>query len=73
MYRLLVVDDEQYAVEGIIKAIGWDTIGITVVQGASSTRQAKAYMRRQPFDIIICDIEMPEESGVDVWAVQYCG
>lgn len=34
MYQLLVVDDEEYAREGIMKTIDWDSVGITNVYGA---------------------------------------
>ena len=41
MYSLLVVDDEQYAVEGVMEAIDWKSIGIMAVYGAYSRRKRR--------------------------------
>lgn len=65
MYELLVIDDEQYAVDGILRAIDWVSIGVTAARGVNSVMEAKEAMFRHPADVIICDIEMPGESGVD--------
>ena len=65
MYELLVIDDEQYAVDGILRAIDWSSVGIANVHGVNSVQEAKEAMYRRPADVIICDIEMPGESGVD--------
>lgn len=65
MYELLVVDDEQYAVEGVVEAIDWTSIGVTSVHGANSVEEAKEIMTRHPADVIICDIEMAGENGLD--------
>ena len=46
MYSLLVVDDEQYAVEGVMEAIDWKSIGIMAVYGAYSSEEAKNIIRQ---------------------------
>lgn len=65
MYSLLVVDDEQYAVEGVMEAIDWKSIGIMAVYGAYSSEEAKNIIRQHDIQVIVCDIEMAEESGLD--------
>lgn len=65
MYQLLVVDDEQYALEGIMETIDWDFLGIGNVYGAECVADAKDIVLNHMPEIIICDIEMAEESGID--------
>ena len=64
-FQLLVVDDEQYALEGILKTIDWSSIGIENVYGAECVWDAKIIMKHHMPELIICDIEMAEESGID--------
>jgi len=66
MYKLLVIDDEQYALEGIMKTVDWDSLGITSVYGADCVKDAKEIIQNHVPEIIICDIEMAEESGLDL-------
>lgn len=64
-YKLLVIDDEEYALEGIMRAIDWTSLGITDVYGADCAQDAKVIMKHHMPELIICDIEMAEESGID--------
>ena len=64
-YKLLVVDDEDYALEGIMRTIDWTSLGIMDVYGADCVENAKIIMKHHMPEIIICDIEMAEESGID--------
>ncbi len=64
-FKLLAVDDEEYALEGILRTIDWTSLGITDVYGADCVESAKIIMKHHAPDIIICDIEMAEENGID--------
>jgi len=66
--RLLIVDDDVPTVETVWDSIAWRDIGITEVEIAHSVSQAKAIIERNPVDIIISDIEMPQASGLDLLA-----
>lgn len=70
MYRVLVVDDEIYAVKGIIDGIDWKRLDVSEVFEAYHAREAKAILERVPIDLMICDINMPEENGLELleWA-----
>lgn len=65
MYRLLIVDDEEYAVEGIVRAIDWSSIEISNIDTAYCVEEAQECMKTHPADIILCDIEMPGQNGMD--------
>lgn len=66
--RLLIVDDDVPTVETVWDSIAWREIGIDEVEFAYSVAQAKAVIEREPVDIIISDIEMPQGSGLDLLA-----
>ncbi len=66
MIRALIVDDEIYAVKGLLSGVRWDSIGIDEVHEAYHAPMAQQVLSEQPIDIIICDIEMPETSGLDL-------
>jgi Response regulator containing CheY-like receiver domain and AraC-type DNA-binding domain len=67
MYRLLIVDDEAIIANGIKASMNWNCVRVTSVSIASNARQAKEKFAEQPFDIMICDIEMPQGSGLELY------
>ncbi|PWV90998.1 two-component system response regulator YesN [Paenibacillus cellulosilyticus] len=68
MKQLLIVDDEPLAIRGIVNAVNWESIGITNVLTAVNAGQAKQLFGDHDIDIMLCDIEMPQESGIDLLA-----
>ncbi len=64
--NLLIVDDEIYIVRALQKNIAWDEIGIENIFSAFNAEKAKEIIQAQKIDIIITDIEMPRESGLDL-------
>lgn len=64
--RVLIVDDEMYAVMGIKDAIDWRGLGVTDVCEAYNMREAVKILERQPVDVMICDIEMPKGTGIEL-------
>jgi two-component system, response regulator YesN len=66
MYNVLLVDDEKYAVKGLAAGMDWEALGISVVLEAYDVRQAKELLSEREADIVILDIEMPGQSGLDL-------
>lgn len=66
MIRALIVDDEIYAVKGLKSGVRWDVVGIDEVYEAYHAPMAQDVMSERDIDIVICDIEMPEISGLDL-------
>src|SRR5665647_3122451 len=66
MFKLLIVDDEMFAVEGIEVGVDWHNLDFTEVHKAYNTEQAKQVMLNHAIDIIICDIEMPDGNGIEL-------
>ncbi|MFZ2957850.1 MAG: sigma-54 dependent transcriptional regulator [Candidatus Ozemobacteraceae bacterium] len=60
---ILLVDDEMsilYTLEAVLRKEGYRT------QKASSAREAMKLLEESPFDLIISDVTMPGESGLDL-------
>ncbi|TCM95912.1 two-component system response regulator YesN [Paenibacillus sp. BK033] len=66
MIRVLIVDDEIYAVKGLRSGVRWELIGVDEVYEAYHAPMAQQLLLEQPIDIVICDIEMPEISGLEL-------
>jgi two-component system, NtrC family, response regulator PilR len=63
MSRILVVDDDQSLremLEIVLRREKW------AVESAANAPTALAKLRQEPYDLVICDIRLREDSGVDV-------
>lgn len=66
MYTALLVDDEIFAVKGIISGVNWERLGIHHVYEAYHAVTAKERLLQTHVDVMICDIEMPDETGLEL-------
>lgn len=66
--NILVVDDLVSVVNGIVNAIDWKKLNIDGVFKAHNAYEAKIIIKNVPIDILMTDIEMPGESGIDLVA-----
>jgi len=66
MRRLMIVDDEPIAVEGLRDGVDWEAAGISRVFVAYGAEQAKEWFGREEIDILLCDIEMPQGTGLEL-------
>lgn len=64
--RLLIVDDDLHVIQGIQQNMHWRNLGIDCVFSALGVPAAKKVLTRTPIEIMICDIEMPQETGLDL-------
>lgn len=64
--NILLVDDEALSVESIASSIDWQSLGICEVYKAYSMHQAQEIFARHKVDILLCDIEMPKGTGIDL-------
>lgn len=70
---LLIVDDEVLAVEGLKKALWGKVPGIDEILVAYEIAQAQRLFEGRPVDVVLADIEMAQENGLDLlaWVVQH--
>lgn len=63
---LLLVDDEKITLTAICARTDWMALGIDTVRQAQSASEARAVFQREPVNLLVCDIEMPGESGLSL-------
>lgn len=68
--NVLVVDDQRDVVNGIRDHVSWDQLPVSHVYTATGSAQAREILKKTPVDILLCDIEMPRENGLELcrWA-----
>lgn len=66
--KLLIVDDEIFAIQGIMDGVNWDVLAYDEVLQANSYAQAVELLSRKAVEVVLCDIEMPDESGLELIA-----
>ena len=64
--RILLVDDEEDILEGMLAGIDFAALGFDWVYTASSAQEAREILEKEPVDILLTDIEMPGESGLEL-------
>jgi two-component system, response regulator YesN len=63
---MILVDDEVLAIEGVKSDLDLEKLGISVLFTAHNIKQAKDIFGREHIDILLCDIEMPQGTGLDL-------
>lgn len=68
--NILIVDDLPAIVESIKNGVNWESVGVDKVYTACSAKEAKLLLTNFHIDVMLCDIEMPEENGLELaaWA-----
>lgn len=66
--NVLVVDDERYSVKAICECVHWNVLSEETVEvyKAYNSAQAKKIFAEVEIDILICDVEMPRENGIEL-------
>lgn len=71
--NVLLVDDQKEIVESLKRGIHWECIPVERVYTACSAKEAKLVLTNFRVEVLISDIEMPEENGLSLclWAKQH--
>ncbi len=64
--KILLVDDEIVALEALAKNVDWMKYGFTEVFTASDADHVRSLFEKERIDLMLCDIEMPGESGLEL-------
>lgn len=62
--KLLIVDDEVFAIQGILNGVDWSGLEFDEILQANSYAQAVDLLSKQSVEVVLCDIEMPDENGL---------
>lgn len=66
--NVLIVDDQADVVQGMVSGVRWEACGINGVYTAGSATEARSVITTHTIHIILCDIEMPGENGLELMA-----
>ncbi|MHA6485504.1 response regulator [Paenibacillus sp. strain BS8-2] len=66
MFNLLIVDDEDIAIRGIRLGIDWSETEIAEIHTAYDAEEAKELMQQHRIDILLSDIDMPGDNGIEL-------
>ncbi len=64
MYKIFIVDDEPFIIEGLYDILDWSSLGLEIVGHAENGRQALDSLASTPVDVLITDISMPIMNGL---------
>jgi len=64
--NLLIVDDEISAIEAVQLGVNWDRLPYENRYVAQSMPEAIAQIGQHSVDVLLCDIEMPQGTGLDL-------
>lgn len=65
--QALLIDDEEVAVNALKRRIDWEKYHVSRVFTANSMQQAQEIFGKEKIDFMLCDIEMPQGSGLDLF------
>ena len=63
---ILLVDDDQLLTEKTKNSLNWDALGIGMVFTANNIHEAKGILKVYKVDILLCDVDMPMGSGLEL-------
>ena len=66
LYHVIIIDDEFLAAKNLRDMLPWGEYGFCVDEIFSDSALALDYIIRNPVDLILTDIKMPQYSGVDI-------
>lgn len=64
--NILIVDDEQYIINDLVQSMNWTSLNINNVYTALNVKKAKEILEKEQVQILLCDIEMPQATGLDL-------
>ncbi|QNK54354.1 response regulator [Paenibacillus sp. PAMC21692] len=64
MWKVMLVEDETFVRESVKEIIRWEDMGFTLTGEASNGEEAMEMIRKEPPDLVLCDIVMPKMDGL---------
>lgn len=66
MYSVLLVDDENWSLDGLRMLFDWDSMGFYVIDQVTDASEAFDIICSKRPDVVFTDIRMPEISGIEL-------
>ena len=67
MYRVIAADDEPMVRKALENLIDWKSLNCNLEFVASNGQELLDYAEKNPPDIVVTDISMPQADGIAVW------
>ena len=64
MKKVMIVEDEELILQGIRNIVDWEELGLQVVHMAHDGIEALEMWEKEPVQIVVTDISMPEMDGL---------
>ncbi len=64
MKTVMLVEDEEFILEGLRTIIDWEALDMEVIHMAHNGREALELFWKEPCDIVVTDVEMPVLDGL---------
>ncbi|MDO5424185.1 MAG: response regulator [Eubacteriales bacterium] len=64
--NVLLVDDQEKILEATKKLVDWESLGVAEVFTADNAAAARRILASQAVEIVLVDIEMPGENGIEL-------
>lgn len=64
MKKVMLVEDEELILQGIKNIIDWEALGLKIIHLAHNGLEALDLWKKEPVDIIVTDVNMPEMDGL---------
>lgn len=65
----MLVDDEDIVLQGLTRFVNWEEHGFTVAGASTSVARALTVLESEPIDLVITDIQMPIQNGIDLMRI----
>lgn len=66
MYSIMIVEDEYLVRQGIVSLVDYEQFGMQVIAQAENGREAWQKFQKNPADILLTDINMPQMNGLEL-------
>lgn len=66
MYRMVIVDDDVNAIHSLHHDFPWEQYGFSVAAEFENGLSALEWLKKNPIDVILCDIKMPGLNGIEL-------
>lgn len=64
--KVLLVDDQEKILEATKRLVDWGKLGVCEVYTANNAAVARNVLKKENIDIVLVDIEMPGENGIEL-------
>lgn len=65
--NVILIDDEEVALNALCRRVNWEKYGFERVFTAHSMKQAQEIFCREKIHVMLCDVEMPQGNGLELF------